>query len=92
MTKLVAHTTDFDDHERRDVADGNIKSIALIHPADAADVAKVLAADEDSEDGRSNWCWIRLLNGDLILGVFPQGDTYLDMEAAAQYPGTGKGA
>jgi hypothetical protein len=28
-------------------------------------------------DGRSDFVWLRLPNGDLILGVWPQGDTYL---------------
>lgn len=27
-------------------------------------------------DGRSGWTWIRLANGDLILGVYPLGETY----------------
>lgn len=26
--------------------------------------------------GRSDWVWITLPNGDLILGVFPYGSTY----------------
>jgi hypothetical protein len=38
-------------------------------------VAEVLAAD-DSEDGKSQWVWMRFPNGDLFLACAPQGDTY----------------
>lgn len=27
-------------------------------------------------DGRSQWCWCRFANGDLMLGFFPQGEIY----------------
>ena len=43
-------------------------------------VALVLAADETSNDGRSQWVWVRLPSGDLVLGVYPQGDTYFATE------------
>lgn len=49
-------------------------------PASEASVERVLKADPTSLDGRSNWLWFRLPNGDLILGVFPEGDTYCDIE------------
>ena len=55
-------------------------SIAWHGPATEADVADVLALDEDSDDGRSDWRWVRLVNGDLMLGVFPQGDGYFAFE------------
>lgn len=51
-----------------------------IYPASRESVEHVLSQDDNSEDGRSQWLWIRLQNGDLILGVFPQGDTYFDVE------------
>jgi hypothetical protein len=54
--------------------------IATLKTATKKDVKKVLAADEDSDDGRSQFMWIRLTTGELILGVFPQGDTYQDIE------------
>lgn len=54
--------------------------LAWIQPASAESVRTVLTADENSGDGRSNWVWVRLRNGDLILGVFPQGDTYFATE------------
>lgn len=44
--------------------------------ADPSDVTFVLAGDPEAEDTRSQWQWFRLPNGDLILGTFPQGDTY----------------
>lgn len=47
-------------------------------PQEAVDY--VLKADPETLDGRSQWVWIRLSNGDLILGLFPQGDTYLSTE------------
>ncbi len=40
----------------------------------------VLGADQESNDGRSQWVWVRLQNGDLVLAVFPQGDTYFHTE------------
>lgn len=39
----------------------------------------VLNADPEDDNGRSQFQWFRLPNGDLILGVFPQGDTYLNV-------------
>lgn len=33
-----------------------------------------------SDMGRSRFEWIRLVNGDLILGVFPRGDGYFSVE------------
>jgi hypothetical protein len=55
-------------------------ALATIAPARKDQVDLILAASEDTEDGRSEWLWIRLPNGDLILGVFPQGDTYFATE------------
>jgi len=60
-------------------------AIAYISPADDAAVSLVLAADIESEDGRSEWVWIRFENGDLALGVFPQGETYDAVEAEQEY-------
>ncbi len=31
-------------------------------------------------DGRSKWMWIRLPDGDLVLAIYPQGDTYFSTE------------
>lgn len=43
------------------------------------EIAYMLNADFNDEDGRSQWQWFRLPNGDLIFGTFPQGDTYISM-------------
>jgi hypothetical protein len=48
-----------------------------IKPASAESVVTVLDASPDDEDGRSNWVWLHLPNGDLVLALFPQGDTYM---------------
>lgn len=61
-------------------------TVAWVHPASKKSIKKVLCADENSVDGRSNWVWVRLANGDLILGVFPQGETYFAVEKDAQFP------
>jgi hypothetical protein len=78
MSKIEAHET-------RDPDDGN-RLLAVVHPASQASVNYVLAQSEESMDGRSNWVWVRLPNGDLILGVYPQGDTYFSVEKDACYP------
>lgn len=47
-----------------------------------------LEAIRTVRDGeRSPYHWLRLPNGDLMLGVFPQGDTYEAVQADARYPG-----
>jgi hypothetical protein len=45
-------------------------------PASRHAVEQVLAAPVDYDDGRSDFVWVRLANGDLMLGVWPTGDTY----------------
>lgn len=62
--------------------------IATVHPAKWESVNKVLLAPEGTDNGRSEWVWVRLANGDLLLGVFPRGDTYIEVsETDGQYPG-----
>lgn len=48
----------------------------------ASDEAAKLVMDSTpgDSDGRSSWMWVRLANGDLVLGVFPRGDTYFNVE------------
>ncbi len=60
--------------------EGKIPFLVRSAPASPELVALVLNASEDSDDGRSEWRWFRLPNGDLILGVYPQGDTYCETE------------
>jgi hypothetical protein len=50
--------------------------IATLIEASDEEAEKLLANDDDNYDGRSPFYWIRLANGDLMLGVFPCGDTY----------------
>ena len=54
--------------------------IATIATADPAVAKMVLDADPASKDGQSQFVWVRLANGDLILGVYPQGETYFNTE------------
>ena len=51
-----------------------------IQDAKPKHVKLVLDADENSQDGRSQWVFLRLPNGDLVLAVYPQGDTYFATE------------
>lgn len=51
-------------------------SHVLLGSASHGSVALVLAADRDSDDGRSQWVWLTFPNGDLALATFPQGSTY----------------
>lgn len=56
---------------------GKVPYLAMHAPASEDAVAHVLTQPTDGHDGRSTWKWFRLPNGDLILGVFPQGETYM---------------
>lgn len=56
------------------------KHIIRSKPASEASVETMLNADPTSMDGRSNWLWFRLPNGDLLFGCFPEGDTYFSTE------------
>ena len=79
MSRMTAHqiTTEIDDIG--ETKNGELV-IAYVKPASRESVATVLSADVNSDDGRSNWMWVQLASGDWILGVYPQGDTYLDTE------------
>lgn len=76
MSKMEAHTVYDTDEAGNDTG----RVLASVRPASAESVGIVITADEDSPDGRSNWVWVRLANGDLILGLYPQGDTYMETE------------
>lgn len=58
--------------------------LAWVHPASRVSVDLVLSQDV-TEEGRSEWLWLRLPNGDLMLGVFPRGATYESVEVDASY-------
>jgi hypothetical protein len=59
--------------------------LAYVHPADPESARLVMDAEEGDNNGRSEYLWIRLQNGDLILGVYPKGDTYFTVEEDAQF-------
>ncbi len=65
------------------VVDGEI---AWFEPASDEAVREIVDADDRLSEGftRSEWLWIRLANGDLILGVYPQDEAYFAFEEA--YP------
>ena len=46
----------------------------------------VIDAAPNTGDGRSDWHWFRLANGDLMLATFPQGETYFATEADTARP------
>lgn len=46
----------------------------------------VIDADTRTGDGRSEWFWVRMANGDLMLATFPQGETYMATEADEDRP------
>lgn len=49
----------------------------LVDDIDESVVREILNhKNEDDENGRSQTIAIRLPNGDLVLGFYPQGDTY----------------
>lgn len=53
--------------------------LAQIFPASQSVADKVLAMPV-GDDGRSKFEWILLASGDLMLGVFPTGDGYSEVE------------
>lgn len=63
------------------------RTLAYVHVASQESVEHVLAQPPHDADGRSGWVWLRLPNGDLILGVFPRGDTYFNVEGDAEWSG-----
>lgn len=67
--------------------DGRVPWLAAVHPASDESVREVMAQAAGTDDGRSEWTWLRLPNGDLMLGVFPRGETYFAVEVDAQFPG-----
>jgi hypothetical protein len=63
-----------------DMSEEDCPNIIRAKPAAEVHVQTVLQAAVDTGDGRSKWYWFRLPNGDLMLGCFPQGDTYFMVE------------
>jgi hypothetical protein len=52
------------------------KQIAYVTPATIDDAYDLLSMPPNGDDTRSDPFWMRLVDGTLLLGVFPQGDTY----------------
>lgn len=70
-------------HLIQDDSDGPTIDLAWVTPAKPEHAATVMSHPADhGHDGRSGWHWIRLRDGTLILGVFPQGDTYIEVSDA----------
>jgi len=87
MTQLSAHLVTDTDLRVVPVNEPDLSlPLAKVHPANPSVAARVINARVDDPDGRSQWMWVRLPNGDLILGVYPQGDTYFCVEHDAHYP------
>ncbi len=59
--------------------DDPVQDLGYMYPAQREDVDYVLNQDIE-DDGRSDWTWVRLQDGTLILGIFPRGDTYFAIE------------
>ena len=59
--------------------------IGTMHPAKPETAAKVIAAPDTGNDGRSPWYWLRI-NGDLMMVCYPQGDTYIMTEEDMDRP------
>lgn len=53
--------------------------IARCCVASSDDALKVLKQPCDTGNGCLKFMWLRLRDGTLMLGVFPQGDTYMDV-------------
>ena len=73
------------EQDRLEAVQEGVDPLILAHCEDADHdaVALTLAAPVDGPDdydGRSPFMWVRFPNGDLMLGVFPHGDTYFATE------------
>lgn len=66
------------------IRDDDHDELAYEFPADPKAVHDVLEAPVGTGDGRSGWTWLRLRNGDLMLGVWPQGETYFEVETMVE--------
>jgi hypothetical protein len=59
--------------------------LAIEAKASSAMAEHVMLADVGL-NGRSDWMWFRLANGDLILGCWPLGETYEATESDPNRP------
>lgn len=73
--------------EVRHYSDGDsiaVHTVALDFPASPDVVMAVLSQPED-DNGRSEFRWLMLPNGDWFLGVWPHGDTYVATELDREF-------
>lgn len=63
----------------RTIHDDDGRVLATYIDASPEAVDFVLEQSEH-DDGRSGWTWVTLPNGDVMLGVWPRGDTYMATE------------
>lgn len=57
------------------------KAVLLEANAEVTIAVQMTASEEDANEvimshNRSDWTWIRLANGDLVLATYPHGDLY----------------
>lgn len=73
---MPVHILSIDSDEVDEYA-GEINLATIIPVRNSSQLHTVINAPITHDgDGRSQWCWVRFANGDLMLGFFPQGDTY----------------
>lgn len=53
--------------------------IGIVTPCTDDEAKALLELSPNTGDTRSDFFWLRLPDGTLVLGVFPQGDTYLEV-------------
>ena len=63
-------------YQDKDVDDSKPALIAITGKADPEMARMVMSQSPGGNDGRSEWLWVRLGNGDLLLACYPQGETY----------------
>lgn len=76
MSKRKQERIEQDDE---DAFEANPRWLATKVKAKKKHVEMMLKAEVD-DNGRSEWQWFRLANGDLIFGCYPRGDTYFNTE------------
>jgi hypothetical protein len=81
MARCSVNSDEFVEYDpRAGLSDDDPDSSFWAKNASDESAATVLAADPESDEGRSPWFWLRTPNGDLLFCCFPQGDTYFETE------------
>lgn len=79
MTPITPHGLFAEDETGAQIA-----QIGWVTPAKQEHVNFVLAQSNE-DNGRSPWFWLRMQDGTLVLGLFPQGDTYMHVSDFASW-------